>query len=125
MDMPIAGSRPEVANGAEESASTRRALLRSELDTQSQQVAEHQETARSLTGQADVDSRLEREVALASATSAEQAIADIQHALARLEDGTYGHCEDCHEPIPVERLEVIPQARLCVRCSARGPGLRG
>lgn len=39
-----------------------------------------------------------------------------EHAMARLDDGTYGNCEGCHNPIPVERLEVFPSATTCVHC---------
>jgi DnaK suppressor protein len=37
-------------------------------------------------------------------------------ALSRMENGTYGKCERCGQSIPVERLEAIPAARLCVSC---------
>jgi DnaK suppressor protein len=37
-------------------------------------------------------------------------------ALRRMENGTYGKCERCGQGIPVERLEAIPAARLCVSC---------
>jgi DnaK suppressor protein len=37
-------------------------------------------------------------------------------AMQRLDDGTYGNCEGCHNPIPVERLEVFPSATTCVNC---------
>jgi RNA polymerase-binding protein DksA len=49
----------------------------------------------------------------------EQVIADVEHALQRISDGTYGCCERCARPIPVERLEAIPEARLCVTCQSR------
>lgn len=39
-----------------------------------------------------------------------------EHALQRLSDGTYGNCEGCSKPIPVERLEVFPSATTCVNC---------
>jgi DnaK suppressor protein len=39
-----------------------------------------------------------------------------EHAMARLEDGTYGYCEGCAKPIPVERLTVFPSATSCVSC---------
>jgi DnaK suppressor protein len=39
-----------------------------------------------------------------------------EHAMQRLDDGTYGHCEGCSHPIPVERLEVFPSATTCVNC---------
>ena len=39
-----------------------------------------------------------------------------EHAMQRLDDGSYGNCEGCHNPIPVERLEVFPSATTCVNC---------
>ncbi|TDC28884.1 TraR/DksA family transcriptional regulator [Micromonospora sp. 15K316] len=42
--------------------------------------------------------------------------AQYEHALARLEEGTYGFCEGCTAPIPVERLEIFPSATTCVTC---------
>ena len=39
-----------------------------------------------------------------------------EHAMQRLEDGTYGYCEGCAKPIPVERLTVFPSATSCVAC---------
>jgi len=39
---------------------------------------------------------------------------EIEDALARIENGTYGICEGSNEPIPKERLKAIPWARYCV-----------
>ncbi|MFI5495642.1 TraR/DksA family transcriptional regulator [Actinoplanes sp. NPDC051859] len=39
-------------------------------------------------------------------------------AMQRLDEGTYGNCENCANPIPVERLEVFPSATTCVHCKA-------
>lgn len=44
---------------------------------------------------------------------------DIDHALARIEDGTYGTCEACGKPIGDARLEAVPTARFCVEDQAR------
>jgi len=41
----------------------------------------------------------------------------IDHALARIEAGEYGRCEDCGELIPIERLEALPTTTTCVQCS--------
>ncbi len=41
---------------------------------------------------------------------------EIEDALERIKSGDYGACEDCAEPIPVQRLKLFPAARLCVRC---------
>ncbi|MFC4147777.1 TraR/DksA family transcriptional regulator [Micromonospora mangrovi] len=40
----------------------------------------------------------------------------FEHALTRLDEGTYGFCEGCTAPIPVERLEIFPSATACVSC---------
>lgn len=40
--------------------------------------------------------------------------AEVEAALARLDDGTYGVCVDCGQPIPDARLEVRPEAARCV-----------
>ncbi|MFE9677006.1 TraR/DksA family transcriptional regulator [Streptomyces sp. NPDC006259] len=44
---------------------------------------------------------------------------EIDAAFRRIEDGTYGLCQDCAQPIPVERLEILPYARCCVGCQRR------
>jgi DnaK suppressor protein len=46
-------------------------------------------------------------------------LAEVDAALERLQDGTYGRCERCGAAIPPERLEVRPVARRCVRCAQR------
>ena len=40
---------------------------------------------------------------------------DVEHALARLDDGTYGACEVCGQPIGEARLEVMPATRFCIQ----------
>ena len=42
---------------------------------------------------------------------------DVDCALERLEQGTYGYCEQCNKRIPKVRLEAIPWARLCLACA--------
>ncbi|MFL5926988.1 MAG: TraR/DksA family transcriptional regulator [Gaiellaceae bacterium] len=44
---------------------------------------------------------------------AQQTLLEIDAALRRIDDGTYGVCEVCGKPIPPERLAAIPWARLC------------
>jgi len=44
----------------------------------------------------------------------------VEEALARLDDGTYGTCRSCGNPIAVDRLEAIPWAATCIEC-ARNP----
>jgi len=38
----------------------------------------------------------------------------INLALERIEEGTYGKCKECHQEIPLERLEALPYARFCI-----------
>jgi DnaK suppressor protein len=60
------------------------------------------------------DSRLE--VTRVLKLAAESALAEIEGALRRLEQGSYGTCECCARSIPWERLEVLPMTPLCTRC---------
>jgi DnaK suppressor protein len=46
-------------------------------------------------------------------------LAEIQQALARIDNGTYGICSNCGQPIPEERLEAIPWTNLCVTCESK------
>jgi DnaK suppressor protein len=43
----------------------------------------------------------------------------VRHALTRIEDGTYGYCEECGNPIGASRLLARPEARLCIACQTR------
>lgn len=47
-----------------------------------------------------------------------ETVRDIDSALIRLDEGTYGMCSSCGTPIPAARLELVPWAALCVPCSA-------
>ena len=54
--------------------------------------------------------------------SAEHHAAEVQvlrHALAKFEDGSYGLCEVCGQPIGESRLLARPEARLCIACQTR------
>ncbi len=66
----------------------------------------------------DVDPLSEVTVALRAA--ARFALADIDAALARLGDGTYGRCDSCHVAIPAEQLRAVPSMRSCLRCQRPG-----
>ena len=93
-----------------------RALLLAERAGQEAVVADCEVTIEELTGQADVDSLLEREMALAGAERAQAALDEIDAALDDLRSGRYGRCTVCGNQIPEARLEVIPYARTCVFC---------
>ena len=57
---------------------------------------------------------LERELGSGLEEGAQQLLVQIEHALARMDEGTYGICERCGEPIAPERLLARPAATLCI-----------
>jgi RNA polymerase-binding protein DksA len=67
---------------------------------------------------------VERERDLALSAQARAAIEQIDVAIAKIQAGTYGQCENCGTTIPEERLEALPHAALCVKCKSGGLGLR-
>ena len=46
-------------------------------------------------------------------------LAEVERALAKFEEGTYGSCDNCGKPIDPARLEALPQASLCLNCKAQ------
>ena len=56
----------------------------------------------------------DRELDYTLEENSEQVLADIEAALKKIENGTYGMCERCDKQISVERLEAMPWARLCI-----------
>ncbi|MDQ3574779.1 MAG: TraR/DksA family transcriptional regulator [Actinomycetota bacterium] len=99
-----------------------RALLVAEAATVAARRSEHEALVDQLRGLLDADSVIERELAETGADRAAETLADIEHALHRLEIGAYGSCEACGLPMPRARLEAIPSARLCVACTGRRAG---
>ena len=61
---------------------------------------------------------LELETRLALEKSVRDQLAEIEHALSKIENGTYGLCDICGQPIDPARLEALPQANLCLSCKA-------
>ena len=55
-----------------------------------------------------------REVDLSVLEQVEAELADVEHALQRLDDGTYGTCEACGKQIDDARLEALPATRFCL-----------
>jgi len=63
---------------------------------------------------------VERERDLLLSAQARAAVDEIDHALAKMDAGTYGICERCGNPIPKARLKALPYAALCVACKSGG-----
>jgi RNA polymerase-binding transcription factor DksA len=83
-----------------------------------------QEQLRQLAGPATsrAGERLQRqaaaqvEVRIKLAASARMVLADVEAALTRMQEGSYGTCHLCRRPIDRQRLMIVPQARYCARC---------
>lgn len=70
-------------------------------------------------GFGEVDTlNVEREQLLVVAAEVRTRIEEIDLAQARMDAGSYGICEDCHQPIASARLETLPEATRCVSCKS-------
>jgi DnaK suppressor protein len=65
-------------------------------------------------------SNVDRELDLVLSAQARGAVVEIDRALAKIDSGTYGLCEQCGQQIPDARLQALPQAALCVACKSGG-----
>ena len=66
---------------------------------------------------ADLGNRMAgEELALELLVPEEAVLADVQAALLRIANGTFGQCEECGKPIAKARLDALPYARRCIRC---------
>jgi len=69
---------------------------------------------------ADIGSdNFEQEFTLSLMESGEGTLGRIESALERIEDGSYGQCEECGAKIPKTRLNAIPYATMCVKCASQ------
>ncbi|HKD98990.1 MAG TPA: TraR/DksA C4-type zinc finger protein [Micromonosporaceae bacterium] len=94
--------------------------LRAEYDSTLSEITELQRdrlTDSAGDDQADTGTKtFEREQEITLANNILERITQVERALERLDEGGYGWCERCGNPIPVERLAAFPSATLCVTC---------
>ena len=84
--------------------------LRQRLETARRFHLDHVEA-----GRGEVD-----DIGAALAHRSEQALAEVEAALTAIEDGSYGTCQGCGDPISSERLDALPHALSCAGCVRRG-----
>ena len=106
-----------------------RALLEAEADRLRSEITEAESDIADLlrdisdTGgedQADTGSKtFEREHEMSLAASHREILGQTERALSRIDDGTYGVCESCGNPIGKARLQAFPRATLCMTCKQR------
>lgn len=61
----------------------------------------------------------DREFSLSLASSEREALYELDDALKRIEEGTFGVCEECKSLIAKNRLKAVPYAKLCVKCKEK------
>jgi DnaK suppressor protein len=96
--------------------------LRTDIDQAESEIAERLGDAVGGAGddQADAGAKtFQREYDLSLTENARELLDLTQLALSRIEDGTYGICTSCGQPIGKARLQAFPRATLCVACKQR------
>ncbi|HEY8728338.1 MAG TPA: TraR/DksA C4-type zinc finger protein, partial [Acidothermaceae bacterium] len=96
--------------------------LRGEIETAETDLADRLRDGGDGAGddQADAGTKtFEREHEMSLANNARDLLVQTEHALARIDAGTYGRCENCGNPIGKLRLQANPRATLCVTCKQR------
>ena len=58
----------------------------------------------------------ERELAMNIASSEQEVLYQIDEALKRIDEGTYGQCQQCSQPISMSRLKAVPYTSMCIEC---------
>ena len=102
-------------------ADATRALLEAERERLRDELAEGIQAPGQMTygSQAAAASQVfEQQRDLALRDKAQNHLVEVEAALARLADGTYGACVDCGRPIAPERLAALPWAARCIDCQA-------
>ena len=111
-------SRADTTQLSPEATHQTRAALLAELHVQHQCVLEA-DAAIDVLAAGDIDDAADAvELHARTRARALASAAELEAALARIHDGTYGACERCGDAIPEERLDAIPHTRTCVPCSA-------
>lgn len=112
--------RSDVLEASARELAAHRVELRSTLDRRrhdAETVATSATDGHGETEHLAIAEQLDNDARLDAMTRA--ALADVESALLRVEMGTYGACTECGEPIPEERLELLPATALCIRCQTR------
>jgi DnaK suppressor protein len=115
--------------GLKAGSDSRAEELRSMLETKRAELLEEIRRARQDSVETDrtsfpevgdlVSASLEKERAFEYGELGVNALREIDNALEKLSEGTYGICELCGKPIGLRRLKVMPSARLCIECKSK------
>ena len=67
----------------------------------------------------------DREFTMKLAEGEREKLYELDDAILRIDEGTYGQCDDCEGVIPKQRLKVMPEARLCIKCQEEEEKTKG
>jgi RNA polymerase-binding protein DksA len=125
-DLPV---RPGEDPWTPEEAAEARTELQSEMERLRTEISSSEESLVGLMrdsgdgagdDQADTGTKnITREHEMALAANAREMLTQVEHALQRLDAGTYGLCENCGKPIGKARMQAFPRATLCVECKQK------
>lgn len=108
---------------------TKRMVLRGDMDNLSKEALHRNrleaagDVSSMPTHMADLGSdNFEQEFTLNLIQNEQVTLADIEDALEKIDEGTYGLCETCEKAIPKVRLKALPHARLCLECKRQEEG---
>ena len=107
---------PEELQDFRELLKTRRAELMGEAGRTANGMGDDAEGYPDPTDRGSLES--DRNLVLRIRDRERKLISKIDEALARIADGSFGLCEECSEPIAVERLKARPVTTLCIECKA-------
>ena len=93
--------------------------VRAQLDAASESAQPVQLDQQSVGRVSRIDAIQQQQMAIANRDQAQRLAAGLERARARIEDGSYGLCQDCGEPIGFARLMARPQAALCLDCQQK------
>lgn len=88
-----------------------RTLLEQQRQFRVEQIAELRRTA-------GPETPADAEITDSLLAGARAALHDIRAALRRIDEGSYGRCTSCADPVGAARLEILPQAARCMACES-------
>ncbi len=118
-DSEFLSGQSELLNLERETYAAQASALKAEADTIAQESEPGDTQFDEESGEGGT-ATIDRERDLALAAQARAAVEEIDGAIRKINHGTYGICEVCHNPIPRARLRALPYARLCVKCKEGG-----
>lgn len=99
---------------------TEKSSLINEIEKHPVQSAEGDRTLSSFNKSSEAASeQIETERQMSLVQRLNMQLAEVEHCLKKIENGTYGKCDDCGQPIPEARLEALPKASHCLACKAK------